>query len=247
MRWRDGQNARETAGEGLEPEGGRGGGALAGRPVRLSEALRERTRALHVEAERAGIVRDILRGRASRRGYALLLRNLLPAYEEMERGLERHRRTPAVGAVAWRALYRSRALRADLEGLYGPEWHRSLALLPVGERYGDQLAVAAEGDGTRLIAHAYARYLGDLSGGRILRRLLARSLQLGPATLAFYDFPEIDDPEAFKAAWREALDRAAVGIADVEAVIEEGALAFQLNIDVSREVQRVFAAETGPA
>jgi heme oxygenase len=35
---------------------------------------------------------------------------------------------------------------------------------------------AAEGDGTRLIAHAYTRYLGDLSGGQILQRLLARSL-----------------------------------------------------------------------
>src|SRR5262245_29449930 len=80
----------------------------------LSETLRESTRVLHTQAERAGVINDILRGQASRADYALLLRNLLPAYERMEAGLDRHRATPAVGAVARRELYRSAALAADL-------------------------------------------------------------------------------------------------------------------------------------
>ncbi len=57
-------------------------------------ALYLRTKTLHVEAERTGIIRDLLRGEASREGYILLLRNLLPAYREMEQGLERHRGSP---------------------------------------------------------------------------------------------------------------------------------------------------------
>jgi len=54
-------------------------------------ALYLRTKALHVEAERTGIIRDLLRGEATREGYVLLLRNLLPAYRAMEQGLVRHR------------------------------------------------------------------------------------------------------------------------------------------------------------
>ncbi len=60
-------------------------------PASLVTALYLRTKALHVEAERTGIIRDLLRAEASRDGYILLLRNLLPAYRAMEQGLERHR------------------------------------------------------------------------------------------------------------------------------------------------------------
>ena len=63
-------------------------------PASLVTALYLRTKTLHVEAERTGIIRDLLRGEASREGYILLLRNLLPAYLAMEHGLERHRRSP---------------------------------------------------------------------------------------------------------------------------------------------------------
>ena len=55
----------------------------------LANTLRERTQALHTRAERSGIINDVLRGKASRYGYALFLRNLLPAYRQMEAGLER--------------------------------------------------------------------------------------------------------------------------------------------------------------
>lgn len=214
------------------------------RPVGLATALRARTRALHVQAERSGIVRDLLRGRASREGYALLLRNLVPAYREMETGLERLRHAPGVRVAADPALYRARALESDLAALAGPAWCRALPLLPDGARYAARVAAAAEGDGTRLIGHAYARYLGDLSGGQILRRLLARSLGLGPGSLRFYDFPAIADPEAFKAGCRAGLDRAALEIDDMDAVVEEAAVAFELNIAVSKAVQ---AAVTRPA
>jgi len=97
-------------------------------------------------------------------------------------------------------------------------------------------ARAAAGDGSRLIAHAYIRYLGDLYGGQILRRILARSLGLGAPSLSFYDFPAIADAEAFKAGYRAALDQAALEIEDCAGVVEEAALAFELNIAVSMAV-----------
>ena len=68
--------------DGPEPPGG------------LAQALRQATAALHRQAERSGFVEQVLRGEVTRPAYALYLRNLMPAYAAMERGLERHRGTP---------------------------------------------------------------------------------------------------------------------------------------------------------
>jgi heme oxygenase (biliverdin-producing, ferredoxin) len=203
----------------------------------LSNALRERTQALHTRAERSGIINDVLCGKVSRYGYALLLRNLLPAYRHMEAGLEQHRQTPGVRAFARREVYRAQALEADLQALYGIEWAGSLALLPAGEQYGLRVTAAAQGDGAQLIGHAYARYLGDLSGGQILRRLLARAPGLRSHELSFYDFPDIGDAGVFKRSYRNALDQVAAEIADTESVLLGAMAAFELNIAVSEAVQ----------
>jgi heme oxygenase (biliverdin-producing, ferredoxin) len=211
----------------------------------LARALRERTRALHARAERSGVVHDVVRGCVSRHAYALLLRNLLPAYQQMERELDRHARTPGVRTIAWPVLYRANALAADLECLCGSAWSNTLPLLDAGDRYARRVALAAAGDGSRLIAHAYVRYLGDLSGGQLLRELLARSLGLEHRGLSFYDFPDIGDQDSFKMAYRDALNRAAYEITYVAAVIEEAAVSFQLNIEVSIAVQEA-AAQANP-
>lgn len=206
-------------------------------PVSVVTALYLRTKTLHVEAERTGIIRDLLRDEASREGYILLLRNLLPAYREMERGLERHRGSRNLAALALYRLDRAPAIESDLVALYGKGWRRGISLLDAGEAYARRIAKAAEGDGARLIAHAYTRYLGDLSGGQILQRLLERSLKLRPSELSFYDFPRFSDLAALKADYRKALDQAGALVSDPQAVIEEGAIAFSLNIDLSCAVQ----------
>ena len=63
----------------------------------MPRRLQERTATLHRQAERSGFIRTMLQGRASRDGYALFLRNLLPAYQALEQGLERGRSDPGVG------------------------------------------------------------------------------------------------------------------------------------------------------
>ncbi len=206
-------------------------------PVSVVTALYLRTKALHVEAERTGIIRELLRGSATRDGYILLLRNLLPAYQAMEQGLARHVETPGIGALARYRLDRAPAIESDLVVLCGEAWHRNVPLLPAGDNYARRIKETAQGNGSRLIAHAYTRYLGDLSGGLILQRLLARTLELRPAELSFYDFPKYPDLAALKAAYREALDRAGGLAGDWNSVVEEGALAFTLNIDLSCAVQ----------
>ena len=208
----------------------------------LALALRERTAPLHRQAERSGIVQEILRGTASRHGYALYLRSMLPAYQKMEQGLEQHRQMPGLRGIAEPDLYRSPAILRDLVALSGTDWAHELQLLPAAERYARRVALAAEGDGTGLIGHAYTRYLGDLSGAQVLKRSLMRSPGLQPGMLAFYDFPAIPNLSDFKNAFRHALDAAANEIPDVELVLIEAIWAFQHNIDISEAVQAVVTA-----
>lgn len=211
--------------------------------VSVVTGLYLRTKTLHAEAERSGIIKDLLRGQASRDGYVLLIRNLLPAYREMEQGLERHKASPALSVLASFNLDRASAIEADLNALCGHDWPDKIPVLEAATAYAKRIARAAEGDGTRLIAHAYARYLGDLSGGLILQKLLTRTLKLRPSELSFYEFARFSDLGGLKSDYRNALDGAASDAADPDAIIEEGAVAFSHNIDLSWAVQKALTPE----
>lgn len=208
-------------------------------------ALYLRTKALHVEAERAGIIRDLLRGDATRDGYALLMRNLHPAYCAMESGLAGHASSPILAEVAEFSLDRAGAIKTDLEAMRGPAWAEEIPLLDSATDYASAIHDASKDDGSRLIAHAYARYLGDLSGGQILQKLLARSINLSPDEMSFYDFSRFADAENLKSRYRDALDRAAARAPDPDSIVEEAAAAFTHNIALSWAAQA--AANALPA
>jgi len=197
--------------------------------------MREATQSLHRRAERSGIVCELLAGRATRHGYALLLRNLQPAYAALESGLDLHRLTPGLGHLARPAVYRSAALAADLGALADADRLRDLPLLAAAKRYALRIEDAARGDGARLIAHAYVRYLGDLNGGRILRRLVGGSLGLTSAMLGFYDYGA-PDTAALESDYRSAIDAAGDSLESTAAVVAEAVEGFLLNIELSEAV-----------
>jgi len=206
----------------------------------LVQRMRERTAQLHCDAEGSGIIAALLAGRVSRRHYALYLRNLLPAYQAMEHALRHHRGRPVLAELAQPPVYRAESIVADLTHLAGPDWAAALPLLPAGERYGGRVEWA--GAGAMLIAHCYTRYLGDLNGGPIIGRRLARSFGGDASALAFTVFPAIADVRGFAAAYRARLDRAGAALPDIAPVVEEAVIAFQLNIEVSQEVERFLTA-----
>jgi heme oxygenase len=207
-------------------------------PISLADRFKSRTRDLHVRAERSGVTAQILRGKATRAGYALLLASLAPIYQEMERQMALRAHDPGLRRVIDPAILRHAALTHDLTQIVGEDERDRLAPPVEVDRYLEQIKSAGEGDGARLIAHAYVRYLGDLNGGQALARLLSRSLDLPASALTFYEFPLVEDLVSFRAAYRAAIDQAGREIADPDAVVEEAALAFQLNIDLSDAVLR---------
>jgi heme oxygenase len=196
---------------------------------------------LHTTAERSGIVNDILRKKADRRGYAMLLRNLLPAYCAMENGV-RHLSGDHPFNVFGRAeLCRADRIVSDLRAIYGGDWERQLPLLESGRSYALDVEAAASGRGDGLIGHAYVRYFGDLSGGQVLKQMLAGALDLPASALSFYEFPGLD-PQAFKKEMRDAIDAPATATRDRSVILREARRAFECNIGVSQEIQDNLAA-----
>lgn len=207
----------------------------AGTAPLLAE-LRAATRDLHRVAERSGVICELLKGRASHRQHALLLRNLLPAYEAMEQALLRHAGISPLGALAEPAVFRSKAITADLCIAFGDSWHNELPELPVARRYANRIIKVAVAQPLRLAGHAYTRFLGDLSGGRILRRLLSKSLCLTDREMTFYAFPGIADIEQFKEHYLYVLGQVTLDAEHIEQITDEAVRAFRSNIELSEAV-----------
>lgn len=203
----------------------------AGMP--FSGRLRIHTQCVHKEAERSGLIADLLHGRAARPDYAAYLANLLPVYERLEHHLAAGPSLAALRVFAAPALFRSAALRQDLAAIGGGG-----SPLPEARAYADAIDRAARGDGAPLLAHAYVRFLGDLSGGQILKPRLAHSLGLGPEALTFYDHPEIDDRVAYKLRLRSALDLVDASSSEAMRILDEAVAAFRHMIDLSLALAR---------
>jgi len=185
------------------------------------DAVKAATWPLHAQAERSGIVADIIAGQATPRGVGLFWRNLLPVYRVLD-----------ATSLCRPGLARSAALEADLL-ILGPS-----DVLPEARAYAERIERA---ELPALIGHAYVRYLGDLNGGRIMQKRL--QVCLGPLAerLTFHLYPAIPDLAGFAADYRLQLDRLARSVA-IEAVAAAATEAFALNIALSQAVHRLAIA-----
>jgi heme oxygenase (biliverdin-producing, ferredoxin) len=219
----------------------------------LAARLRAETKAGHVEAERSGIMRSILRGRVERRAYCELLRGLHEVYAALEAGLVRHAAHPVVGPVHVAELRRESALAADLHALHGPGWRHELPVRATAAAYAARLRRLADEQPALLVAHAYVRYLGDLSGGQLLRSLVTQALALasaapaGNAGVSFYDFGGPNDVAALKARFRAALNSLPVDDEAADRITDEAKLAFGLHARLFEELELSEAAAAATA
>jgi heme oxygenase len=178
---------------------------LAAAPLALR--LRLETRDLHHAAEHSGAMGALLRGELALPAYKAMLRNLLAIYQPLEAALDRHASHPGVAPMRVPALYRSKALSADLAALDPPgagDMSNPEALEPAARDYALRLAGVAPGAAPMLVAHAYVRYLGDLHGGQTLSTLVGRAYG-GQAAVGFYDFGDAEQLAAHRADFRASL------------------------------------------
>lgn len=199
-------------------------------PASLSLAMRDGSRAEHDAAEQSPFISELLAGRVDTDGYVDYLMRLQMIYTAIEDAVRAHREDPLVAAVYDPALERHRALAADLEH-WAPGTRRQVNSA-AAQAYQDRIA-RADWTGA-LVAHHYVRYLGDLSGGQAIGRMLDRAFGLGGAGLSFYDFPM--RPKPYKDAYRARLDELGLSSRENVRIVDEVKIAFGLNQAVFDEL-----------
>lgn len=185
----------------------------------IAALLKSGTAAAHEEAEHSEGAGWLTRGELDKDEYIRFLMMLYHVYEyvpppsrgvsssfshsTLEQALDKHA-THAVLAPTYNPTLfaRTQRLGADIAFLLQtPEssWqahplHTELVTRPPASftAYTGRLQKLADADPAPLLAHAYVRYLGDLSGGQFIKRRIAKAYGLDDAAgLAFYDFKQL--------------------------------------------------------
>ena len=205
----------------------------------LSTRLKEGTKKSHNAAENTKFVAGFLRGVLNPEEYRKLITDFYYVYETMEQRIEETKDPLASVLKQWGAkLYRTAFLNRDLRYYYGPMYRDMLTPSEACNTYCYRLNEIAEKDPYLLIAHHYTRYIGDLSGGQILKGIAKKALNPPEGEgLHFYDFPMIDDAKAFKTDYRAVLDGLEVNENQVNSLIAEANYAFRLNMYIFDELQ----------
>ncbi|MEQ2183651.1 hypothetical protein GOODEAATRI_000253, partial [Goodea atripinnis] len=93
-----------------------------------------------------------------------------------------------------------------------------------------------------LVAHAYTRYLGDLSGGQVLGRIAQKSMGLKSSEgLSFFAFPGVSSPNLFKQLYRSRMNSVELTAEERNGVLEEAVRAFEFNIQVFDGLQKMLS------
>jgi heme oxygenase (biliverdin-producing, ferredoxin) len=213
---------------------------LATQPFSLH--LRTATEAAHEEAERSSFVTALVGGELPRDDLARFVFQLHAVYTVLEEATAAST-DPDLAAFLAPELARVPALTADLDHLAGDGWRDSIALLSATTDYCERMRARCFDWSGGLLAHHYVRYLGDLSGGQFLGRVVARVYELpdGRGTSA-YRFDGIASPKQFKDDYRAYLDALPWDADERDRVVDEACAAFACNTRIFTELSDTRAA-----
>ncbi|MBB5925336.1 biliverdin-producing heme oxygenase [Streptomyces echinatus] len=208
----------------------------------FSSLIRTASHEQHVEAETSTFMTDLLGGRLGVEAYARYTEQLWFVYEALESTAGGLAADPVAGPFVRPELFRLPELERDLTRLRGADWRAGLSALPATRAYADRVRECAERWPGGYVAHHYTRYLGDLSGGQIIRDRAERAWgfpRKGDG-VRFYVFERIPNPAAFKRDYRALLDGIAADELERQRIVAECRAAFALNTGVFRELGEEF-------
>ena len=200
--------------------------------------IKQGTKESHSAAENTKFVASFLRGVLDPQEYRKLIANFYFVYSAMEEEVEALKDHPVVGKINLPELPRKESLKEDLSYYYGPSWETEIKQSEACVKYVNRIREIAKDDPNLLVGHHYTRYLGDLSGGQILRGIAENSLKPEKGKgFSFYDFSEISDSKNYKKSYRQLLDELDVAQDDVDLIIREANYAFKLNMYMFEELE----------
>jgi heme oxygenase len=204
----------------------------AGDDQLLAPRIRSETASEHRAAEASSFIAALLGGELSLDHYARYLAQFAWIYE----ALESPRWAVDDCALFDGALARSANIQHDLIELGVADWRIEHPAMPATTAYVARLNEIASGALPHRIAHHYTRYLGDLSGGQAISRLVARHYGARPGQLTFFEFDGIENLVQYKRSYRQILDDLPLRNSQADELIAEVRLAYRLNSDLFDEL-----------
>ncbi|WP_181771991.1 biliverdin-producing heme oxygenase [Amycolatopsis pittospori] len=201
----------------------------------FSAALRASTLPAHERANHSVYMNALLGGELTLEGYTRLAIQYYFIYQAIEQAGDKLVKDPVAGKFVFEELRRLPSLERDLEHLVGPDWRETVRPLPSTERYARRVAEASDWSGG-FVAHHYTRYLGDIAGGQVIRRLLERKYGVSEAGSLFYHFDQLGSAPKFRDNYREQLNSAPWNDDERARLIDEAIVAFECNIAVFDEL-----------
>jgi heme oxygenase (biliverdin-producing, ferredoxin) len=206
--------------------------------VNLATMLREGTKKSHTMAENVGFVKCFLKGVVEKKSYRRLVTDLYFVYSAMEEEMEKLKNHPIISQIYFPQLNRKQSLEQDLHYYYGANWREEIDLSESAKTYVARIHEIAQTQPELLVAHSYTRYLGDLSGGQILKKIAQKAMNLseGEGT-SFYEFAQISDEKAFKHQYRQAMNDLPVSMETAAQIVDEANAAFGMNMKLFQELE----------
>ncbi|NWX90295.1 HMOX2 oxygenase, partial [Nothoprocta pentlandii] len=219
-------------------------------PTDLSELLKKGTKESHDRATNTQFVKDFLKGRIKKEVFKLATVALYFTYSALEEEMDRNKDNPVFAPLYFPLeLHRREALVKDIEYFYGEDWKEKIQCSEATQQYVDRIRHVGQHEPELLVAHAYTRYMGDLSGGQVLKKVAQRALKL-PTTeegIQFYMFENISNAQQFKQLYRARMNALDLDKNTKERIVEEANRAFKLNMQVFDELEKTGLSLTDEA
>ncbi|XP_006874946.1 PREDICTED: heme oxygenase 2 [Chrysochloris asiatica] len=216
----------------------------------LSELLKEGTKEAHDRAENTQFVKDFLKGNIKKELFKLATTALYYTYSALEEEMDRNKDHPAFAPLYFPTeLHRKEALTKDMVYFFGENWAEQVQCSVAAQKYVDRIHHVGQHEPELLVAHAYTRYMGDLSGGQVLKKVAQRALKL-PSTgegTQFYLFENVNNAQQFKQFYRARMNALDLNLKTKERIVEEANRAFEYNMQIFSELDQagsMLARET---
>lgn len=208
----------------------------------LSTMLRSATAQIHKDAEQRPFMKAFFGGSLPRDAYIGWLRRQWHLYRALEHGLGRLPDHDPAAHVVPPELHRTERIEADLDHLTAGSWRRGDDCTPATAAYVERIESTYEFP-AGLVAHAWLRYMGNVGGRDVLRRLVAGAVGAADGDeggLAFTDYSAVGEIRPFFAGFHARLDSLPLSDEDKRRAVAEADAGFRLNIALTDELADDF-------
>lgn len=194
----------------------------------LAERLKTETREAHKKAENHSFFKKLINKTLTTQEYQSHLWDLYHVYSTLEQEIKLN--SEKFGTLYFPELERTDYLKKDLDTDHFKGMIQSTSEQAM--TYAEHLHRLGQTDPSLLIAHAYVRYLGDLSGGMIIKKIIDSQW---PGAVNFYDFSALfsnynnTNATGFKEFYKDRLNSLFFDDKKKDQLIAEANKAFELS------------------